>query len=635
MNGSIQTRALVVCLALVAGFSVLSARLLDLQWFNRSKWEQTAASSYMRKMPLPAIRGVIVDCNDEIIARDFPITSIVVDMYHLRDANVAALGVAYTELSQEAGSGWLGKSREGQRKALMLRRHRLIESCNGGDLVARHMDHLVSVLARPMGMRPEELRGKIEGSSKDEFVLVAGLNEDDADPLEELVRETRIQGLRFRKGLRRWYASSELAAHAIGFTDHESKGRCGVERSMTRYLTGKDGYRILKRDPRGLLLAPNMGKLKPPIAGFHVQLTLDLGLQSIVEEELDAALVEYQAERAAVLLVEPKTGQILAVASRPTFDLNEKDNVADASFNYAIQAIYEPGSTLKVVATSAALDLGLANPGTQVFCHHGHLSEGRFSVPDHHPYGWLSFEEVLMKSSNIGTYMLAKQVGRENFVDYLKRFGFTSKSGILLSGEEGGMMADPKNAVNFSRMAYGYGVSVTPLQVAMAYAAIANGGNLMKPQIVQSVTANDGTVVQAYEPEIRQRVMSARTSEWMRKALTKVVSKKGTASRAAVAGFLGAGKTGTSLKIRPGGRGYYDDRYVVSFAGILPAEDPAFVCVVVIDDPRTTEVKRYGGTIAAPVYANIARRTAAYMGLTPTEPIEGEAALASTGATKP
>ena len=405
---------------------------------------------------------------------------------------------------------------------------------------------------------------------------------------------------------------------------------------MTRYLTGKDGYRILKRDPRGLLLAPNMGKLKPPIAGFHVQLTLDLGLQSIVEEELDAALVEYQAERAAVLLVEPKTGQILAVASRPTFDLNEKDNVADASFNYAIQAIYEPGSTLKVVATSAALDLGLANPGTQVFCHHGHLGEGRYSVPDHHPYGWLSFEEVLMKSSNIGTYKLAKQVGRENFVDYLKRFGFTSKSGILLSGEEGGMMADPKNAVNFSRMAYGYGVSVTPLQVAMAYAAIANGGNLMKPQIVQSVTANDGTVVQAYEPEIRQRVMSARTSEWMRKALTKVVSKKGTASRAAVAGFLGAGKTGTSLKIRPGGRGYYDDRYVVSFAGMLPAEDPAFVCVVVIDDPRTTEVKRYGGTIAAPVYANIARRTAAYMGLTPTEPIEGEEnVLASTGATKP
>ncbi len=197
-------------------------------------------------------------------------------------------------------------------------------------------------------------------------------------------------------------------------------------------------------------------------------------------------------------------------------------------------------------------------------------------------------------------------------------------------------MADPKNAVNYSRMAYGYGVSVTPLQVAMAYAAIANGGNLMKPQIVQSVTANDGTVVQAYEPEIRQRVMSARTSEWMRKALTKVVSKKGTASRAAVAGFLGAGKTGTSLKIRPGGRGYYDDRYVVSFAGILPAEDPAFVCVVVIDDPRTTEVKRYGGTIAAPVYAKIAQRTAAYMGLTPTEPIEGEEnALATTGATKP
>ncbi len=393
---------------------------------------------------------------------------------------------------------------------------------------------------------------------------------------------------------------------------------------MNRYLTGKDGYRILKRDPRGFLLAANMGKLKPPIAGFHVQLTLDLGMQAIVEEELDAALVEYKSERAAVLLVEPKTGEVLAIASRPAFDLNVRENVADTSFNFAIQAIYEPGSTIKVVATTAALDLGLVNPATQVFCHHGRLGEGRFAVPDHHPYGWLSFEEVLMKSSNIGTYKLAKQVGPNNYVDYLKRFGFTSKSGISMSGEEAGTMVDPSNAVNFSRMSYGYGVSVTPLQMTMAYAAIANGGNLMKPRIVKSVIANDGTVVEEFGPEVRGRVMSERSSAQMRHALTTVISKKGTAKRAAVPGFLGAGKTGTVEKNRVGARGYDHDHYVVSFVGMLPADDPAFVCVVVIDDPLTNEVKRYGGTIAAPVYAKIATRVAAHMGLTPTEPIEGE-----------
>lgn len=621
MNKSIQRRAIVICLVLVAGFSALSVRLIHLQWLDRSDWEKRAARSYTRKMVLQASRGVIVDANEEIIARDFPITSIVVDMYHVRDAKVAALGVAYSELVKEPG--WASASRDEQRKMLMMRRHRLLDSPDTQELVRRHLDHLVGVMASPLRMPAEELRKKFV-TKRSEFVLESGLREDIADPLEDLVRENRIQGLRFQKGSRRWYASPELACHVIGYVNHKAIGQCGVERSMAEYLAGKDGYRVTKSDPRGLLLAPNQGELRPPKAGLHVQVTVDLGLQSIVEEELDAGLVEYMATKGAVILLDPKTGDILAMASRPSYDLNVRDNMDEASFNYALQAIYEPGSTLKIVGTAAALDLGLVNPGTQVFCHNGILFEGRNRIPDHHPYGWLSFEEVLMKSSNIGTYKLSKQVGREDWTKYLKGFGFTEKSGVLLRGEQAGLLADTSNAVNFSRMSYGYGVAVTPLQVAMAYGAIANGGNLMKPRLVKAVIANNGMVVKEFEPEVRGRVLREVTASRMRKALAKVVSKKGTASRAEVLGFPAAGKTGTAYKIRDDGRGYYDGRYVVSFAGMLPAEDPAFVCVVVIDDPQTTEVKRYGGTIAAPVFAKIAARTAAYMNLIPTEPIDGE-----------
>lgn len=610
-----------ICLVLVAGFSALSVRLIHLQWLDRSDWEKRAARSYTRKMVLQASRGVIVDANEEIVARDFPVTSIVVDMYHVRDAKVAALGVAYSELVKEPG--WATAGREEQRKMLMVRRHRLLDSPDPQVLVKRHLDHLVKVMARPLRMRPEDLRAKFD-TTRSEFVLEAGLREDIADPLEEMVRENRIQGIRFQKGSRRWYASPELACHVIGYVNHEAVGQCGIESSMSEYLAGKDGYRITKSDPRGLLLAPNQGELRPPKAGLHVQLVLDLGLQAIVEEELDAALVEFQSQQGAVILLDPDTGDLLAVASRPSYDLNVRDNMEEASFNYAIQALYEPGSTLKVVGTSAALDLGLANPGTQVFCHHGILVEGRNRIPDHHPYGWLSFEEVLMKSSNIGTYKLSKQVGPQPWTDYLKKFGFTRKSGLLLGGEGRGFLADTSNAVNFSRNSYGYGVSVTPLQMAMAYGAIANGGELMKPRIVKAVIANDGTVVREFPPEVRGRVLREATATRMRKALAKVVSEKGTAKRAKVPGFQAAGKTGTAMKIREDGGGYYEGRYVVSFAGMLPAEDPAFVCVVVIDDPQTTEVKRYGGTIAAPVFARISERTASYMNLVPTEPIEGE-----------
>ena len=370
----------------------------------------------------------------------------------------------------------------------------------------------------------------------------------------------------------------------------------------------------------------NSASLLPPRAGLNVQLTLDMGLQSIVEEELDACLKEFESVRGTVILMDPKTGDILAMASRPHFDLNQRRDVAENGFNYAVQAIYEPGSTYKVVATAGVLNEGLARPQTSVFCHNGFYQEGAIRVPDHHPYGNLTLEGVLVKSSNIGAYKFARQLGANRFFDYAHRWGFGTKTGIMLSGESSGICRNTQNAVDFSRASYGYALNVTPLQMACAYAVIAGDGRLLKPRIVKSLVANDGTVIETYKPETVAQVIKPGVASQMRDALAKVTETGGTATLAAVPGYKVAGKTGTAVKHNPNGRGYLNGRYTVSFAGMLPAQDPAFVGIVVIDDPLTNKVKRYGGTIAAPAFGRIGARAAAYLNLPPTEPLPDELA---------
>lgn len=625
VNRSLQRRALIVCLAIVAGFSVLSARLVRLQWVEREDAVRRAAKASSRTTVLPGTRGIIVDCNDEIVARNFPVNDVVVDLKHLGDPKVAAWGAAFAEVSTTPE--WKIADEAERKQMVKTRRMKMLQSplITGDDVVRLHREHIVRVLARPLGMRDAELMRALPERNKGEHVLIQQMHEDVASPLRELIRENWIQGLFFRKTLKRWYASSDLAAHVVGYVNHEGIGQCGVERVMEQRLAGRDGWQKTKVSQQGRLLAPNEGELCPPRGGLHVKLTLDLGLQAIVEEELDRGLEEFMAEQGAVVLLSPKTGEILAMASRPTFDLNLRENISEGSFNYAIQAMYEPGSTIKIVATSAALDLGLVGLGTMVNCENGYYRDGKVTVRDDYPKGLMRFDEVIMKSLNIGTYKLAKQVGRPAFVDYLKAFGFTKKTGLMLSGEQSGRMADPTNPTNFSRMSYGYATSVTPLQVAMAYGAIANGGNLMKPQIVKEVVANNGMVVESFEPEVVTRVMKERTARQMREALTKVLEEGGTARLANVPGFEGhgAGKTGTACKINPDG-GYYVDRNVVSFAGMLPADDPEFVCVVVVDDPRRTDMKLYGGLIAGPIYSRIMERAAAYKSLVPPNPIEPE-----------
>lgn len=625
-------------MVLVAGLSVLSGRLIQIQLVDRQHYAESSRKAYHRVEKLPASRGMIVDRREEPMAKSIPVCTMFVDKNHLMDPKIASYGLAYQEASSEPGWNELDPAK--QRHRISGLRGEILTKENAEVIVKKHLAYAIGILARPLGMRREELRDKIENTKGKWLAIAKDLPEDVADHLREEIDSHWIQGFEFENSIKRWYTSPNLATHLTGFTgevektDDEGKthtqvlGRFGIESSMEAFLAGRDGSREHFRDARGLTVPGNSGSLKPPRAGLNVKLTIDMGIQAIVEEELDADLAEFESVRGAVVLMNPKTGEVLAMASRPQFDLNQKEGLAENGYNYAIQAIYEPGSTIKIVATSGALNEGLVTPQTSIFCHNGFYNSGQVTVKDDHPAGSLTFEGVLQHSNNIGTYSIGRQLGSKRFYEYLHHYGFGRKTGIQLSGESSGIARNTGNEVDFSRACFGYASNVTPLQLACAYSAIASDGKLRKPHIVKSLIANDGTVVEDYPPEIVYDVIKPKTAIQMRAALEKVVQTGGTATRAAVPGFRVAGKTGTVQKHNPKG-GYLNNSYIVSFAGMMPAQDPAFVCVVVIDDPHTQKVTRYGGTIAAPAFSKIATRVAAYMNLQPTESISPSLATAT------
>ncbi|MFZ9936549.1 MAG: peptidoglycan D,D-transpeptidase FtsI family protein [Luteolibacter sp.] len=636
MNTAFQTRCIVLCTILVIVLSVLSGRLVQIQLVDRHRYAESSRKAYHRIEKLPAIRGMIVDRHEEPLARSIPVSTVFVDKNHLYDYKLAAFGLAYEEASAE--EGWCQLDEAARSRRIHALRGDILNRESADAIVAKHLACAIGLLARPLGMRRDELRARIENSSGKWVPVAKDLPEDVAEGLREMVGNHWLQGFEFQNSIKRWYTAPNLATHLTGFTgeieetneegkiEHRVVGRFGIESAMEEYLAGRDGWRQHSRDARGLVVPGGSTSLLPPRAGLNVQLTLDMGLQAIVEEELDAGLAEFESKRGAVVLMDPQTGEILAMASRPHFDLNQRRDVATNGFNYAVQAIYEPGSTFKIVAAAAVLNERLAGPQTLVFCHQGLYREGAVRVPDHHPYDYLTLEDVLVKSSNIGAYKFARQLGVKRFYDYARRWGFGLKTGILLSGESAGICRDTGNAVDFSRASYGYALNVTPLQMACAYSVIAGDGKLPKPRIVKSLVANDGTVIENYPPEVAAQVIKPGVARQMREALAKVTEEGGTGMLAAVPGYKVAGKTGTALKHNPNGRGYLDGRYTVSFAGMLPAQNPAFVAIVVIDDPLTTKVKRYGGTIAAPIFGRIGARAAAYLNLQPTEPLPEELA---------
>lgn len=645
-----QSRCLALCSVIVAGLSLLSVRLFQIQVWDR---KQVAGKSnpFDQAEVLPGLRGKIVDRNEEVLAKSMPVGSVFADVKHLTDPQVMATVIAYERVSQMPG--WDQLSGDKRLRRVAAERSEIEgEMQSAGDIEGKSireaaLARIVSLLARPLGMRREELRkvllDGIGKKTKGEFAIVKNLPDDVARLVQETIDEHWLEGIFLRHSYRRWYTSENMATHIVGYTgeveekgptgrpSYRQIGKFGIESSMEEYMAGKDGVRVERRDPRGMRIPGESQSVTPPRPGLNIQLTLDMGIQAIVEEELDAGLTLFKSERGCAIVMDPDTGEILGMASRPHFNLNRLDNLDVAGSNFALQAIYEPGSTIKIVAAGAALNEKLVGPQTSIFCHNGYYKQGSVLVEDRdHPYGYLTVEGILQKSSNIGSYKLAQQLGMGRFYDYMGKWGYGKKTGILLSGESRGVIRNTGNPTDFSRAAYGYALAVTPLQVASAYCVVAGDGKLRKPQIVRSIIANDGTVVQKFEPETTATVLRPETAKTMRKALEKVTGEGGTAKLARVPGYLVCGKTGTARRIKDGK--YQMHNYVASFAGMMPANDPAFVCVVVIDDPKlSTGGNPYGGLVAAPIFANIGRRVAAHMNLTPTEPVgEGKDKLAGT-----
>jgi cell division protein FtsI/penicillin-binding protein 2 len=631
VNRAFQNRCIILCLVLVSLLSALSARLVQIQLVDRQRYASSSAKTFHRTERIPAIRGMIVDRNEEPIAKSIPVSSIYVDKNHLLDPKLASFGLAYLEASEEPA--WAAASAEDRIRRIHSLRGEILERESPEVIVSKHLAYAVSLLARPLGMRRDQLNSQIKDSKAKWFPIVKDIPDDIAERLREIVDENHLQGFAFENSIKRWYANPHLATHLTGFTgevertgedgkiEHHMAGRFGIESAIEEYLAGRDGRREHHRDSRGLVVPGKASSLLPPRAGLNAKLTIDIGIQAIVEEALETGLKEYKSKRGAVVVMDPKTGEILALASRPHFDLNNKKDLEESSFNYAIQAKYEPGSTIKIIATAGALEEGLVTPRTIINCPHV-LQENKFTVKDPHSGGMLSFEQILQKSNNIGCWKLAKQLGVNRFYKYVHGFGFGERSGIQLSGENPGSATVPSLPIDFSRAAYGYYIGVTPIQMATAYSVIAGDGRRLRPKIVKELVANDGTVIDDFPTEVRGQVISPETARKMRAALHKVTLLGGTAMNACVEGFKVAGKTGTAIKHDPKRGGYVQGAYVVSFAGFMPADDPAFVCYVVVDEPKTTEVPLYGGTIAAPIFSKIATRIAAHMNLKPTEPIK-------------
>ncbi|HYR58522.1 MAG TPA: penicillin-binding protein 2, partial [Chthoniobacteraceae bacterium] len=417
----------------------------------------------------------------------------------------------------------------------------------------------------------------------------------------------------------RVYPNGPLLCHVLGFTNSENAGMDGVERTMEQYLHGNDGFRYIERDRTGKEIVPYRGQEREARNGCNVKITIDMGLQNIVEQELAAAVKQYRPKSATVILMQPQTGQILAMATRPNFDLNKQSGVPeDHRRNRAITDIVEPGSTFKIVTTTAALTERLVRPDTMIFCENGYWDWCK--LHDHHPYSDLSVEDILVHSSNIGVGKLAAQLGDQRFYEYVRKFGFGERTGVALPGEVGGILHPPHlwSKISITRMPMGQEVAATPLQIVTATAAVANGGRLMMPQIISEITDDEGRTIAQFPPQEVRRVATQKACDAVRDALTRVVSKKGTAALAAVPGYDVAGKTGTAQKADENGKMAHE-KYVVSFVGYMPAQDPAFVGLVLLDEAQAKHGENYGGLVAAPVFAKIGERAARYLGLKPTK----------------
>ncbi|MFH0809224.1 MAG: penicillin-binding transpeptidase domain-containing protein [Pseudomonadota bacterium] len=558
-RGKVRLRLLALLVVFVILCVAILARAVQLQVIDGGDLARLARREYARTISLLPWRGTIYDRKGEDLAVSCPAQSLYADPFRVKDAPRTAAALA---------------------GALQL---------------------------------PEQgvLASLTKGTS---FVwLKRLLTEAEAKRVEQL----RLPGVGTLPESKRHYPNGTLAAHVLGFAGRDAHGLEGLERRYEDRLAGTDTSFSAMRDAKGRLLLPD-GVFSPSRGrGNNLILTLDKTIQYIAERSLGEAMEKTKAKAGTVLVTDPRTGEILALANAPRFDPNAYGRSVSSSWrNRAVSDSFEPGSTFKAVVLAAALEEGLAKETDVIDCEDGSYHVGKITIHDVHEHGRLTLAEVMKFSSNIGAAKLADCVGRQRLFDYITRFGFGSRTGLDLPGETCGILRPLSNwtAPDIYTHSFGQGLSVSAMQMAAAYGAIANGGNLMRPYVVKQVVSPQGVVLQRGTPTITRRVISAQTARRIRDVLSGVCDFDGTGPAAAVPGMRVCGKTGTAQKVdRATGR-YCSGRYTASFVGMLPAEDPRLLILVVLDEPGWPY---YGGLMAGPVFKGVAEQTLAYLGNMP------------------
>jgi cell division protein FtsI (penicillin-binding protein 3) len=431
------------------------------------------------------------------------------------------------------------------------------------------------------------------------------------------IKKLGINGLEFVEESQRFYPNKELGAQMIGFVGRDSKGLEGIEFEYNNVLKGKSRYLAINRDALGRQLFIDGAKTSEEVQGNDITLTIDKNIQYIAEKELQAAISISKAKSGIAIVMEPASGKVLAMAVAPLFNPNQYSSYEAKTWrNRAITDVFEPGSTFKTFLMASALEENIIKPKDIFFCENGSYRVADRVIHDTHPHGWLNATKILKYSSNIGASKIVRHLGSELFYQHIRKFGFGEETGVAFPSEADGFIPLPYRIPEHTRsaMAFGQGISVSALQLATAYSAIANGGLYMRPYFVEKVNHPNGMTIQKTNPQVLRRVVSERTARTVRNMLKSVVSKDGTGEKARTASYNVAGKTGTSQKIDKKLKGYSSQKLIASFAGFAPADNPAITVLVIIDEPGKM---MSGGAIAAPTFSRITNQTLNYLHITP------------------
>ncbi len=547
--GNSHRRALFVAIGLVAWMLLIGARLVQLQVSQHDDFTARARNQQLSAIETSPTRGQVLDRQGRELARSIETESFYADPRDISDPNDTAKRIAA--------------------------------------ITGQDRDELARRLAAAI-------------DAKKQFVWVTRrLAMESANKLDAM----ELKGIFSRKESKRYYPNDSLAAHVLGFVGAEQIGLSGVEQSYNEKINGEAGKVYLERDAERRVFESYEVRPNP---GQTVVLTIDQTIQYRTEQALNAAVERAHAKSGTAIVMDPQTGEILALANAPSFDPNQpiKDS-AEARVNSALQNTYEPGSTFKIVAYSAAIEKGLVRPEDKIDCQMGQITVAGRLIHDHHPFGVLTIADALAQSSNVGAIKLGLLVGNESMYEYMKRLGFGSRTGIDLAGESAGQLRALSRwqPSSIGSLAMGQEIGVTPLQMATAYCVLANDGMLVKPHVVRELRSTDGAVVFQAKPEAR-RALKPETTQALRNML-EGVTLRGTARKAQLDGYTAAGKTGTAQKIDPRTHTYSATKYIGSFVGFAPVKHPAVVIIVVIDEPRGSY---HGGDVAAPVFREIAEQ---------------------------